>query len=348
MTEKFNSNGGADPPITPTLCEADGAVADALLGRVAQGDRSIDPAREQRLREWLKVLDAASVPVAPADLLERTLDAVQADRMRVTPSSLPSTRAIDPAPTAGAAADREAKEIDMRPHVRRRWSRRVAELGAMAVAASILLAVVFVGLNQARQSNARVACAQNLKLLASGLGAYTAAHGGHLPMLAVPANRNWMMSNESGTARSNISNLLPAVKGGYITEGSLRCAGVTEPRAAPSRPEEVVSDYSYVHMYNAFMARPAAQAVILADRNPLFAAEVVPTTVSADATNRNSGNHRNKGNYLLHMSGEVSWVTNPNVGGDNIWTVNSSAGQRVMTYTGTESPLSNADVFLCP
>lgn len=339
MTEKFNNQNGNGHPTPPpsglALAPADAAAVDGLLGYEEGAAR--DAPREQRVREWLKVLAAAPVPEPADDLLERTLAAVQRDRMRLP-------------------AEQEPADVDVMPHVRRRWSRRIAEFAAMAVAASILGAVVFIGLQQSHHAQARVACAQNLGLLAKGLGAYAADNGGQLPALATPATHNWMQSNEAGTAHTNAANLLPAINGKYLSLANLQCAGVTS-RREPAHPDDVVSDYSYAHVYNTGAARPrwnrSPATIVLADRNPLFTAEMAPVTVTLDQTNRNSPNHGGKGNYLVRADGTVTWETSPNVrgtggaGGDNLWTVNH-ASQRVLAYTGTEMPASATDVFLVP
>jgi hypothetical protein len=313
----------------PTLSAADAAVVDKVLG----GDESaaggaVDAAREARVREWLKVVGTAAAPAAREDLAQRTMEAVSRDRMRV------------PA----------AREVDVMPHVRRRWQRRIAEIGAMAVAASIVVAVVVVGLKQSNVSTRRVACAQNLAVVAQGLGAYAADNGGALPMLAMPVSHQWMQSMEAGTARSNAANLLPAVYGKYFTLANLQCAGVTTRRAA-GEAEDVVSDYSYTHMYGAGALKPrwngSPAVIVLTDRNPLFMSGTGPVKVTAEETDRNSPNHGGKGNYLVHADGNVSWETTPNVGGDNLWTVNSG-GQRVLMYAGAEMPASGADVFVVP
>jgi hypothetical protein len=341
MTEEFHSNGNGSEPRGPALSPAEAAVVDKLLGRdsalgedphaVLRAGTEEDAARTRRVQEWLKVLDAAAVPAPSEDLLARTLAAVQTDRMRL------------PEPAS-------SREVDVMPHVRRRWSRRIAEFASMAVAASILLAVIFVGLQQSKHSQARIACAQNLKAAIGGIAAYSADNAGQLPMLAMPASYNWMQSNEQGTAHTNAANLLPAIQAKYLTLANLQCAGVMQRRPA-SRPDDVVSDYSYAHVYGTGTSRPrwtgSSALVVLADRNPLFVAERMPLTVTVEETNRNSPNHGGKGNYVAHGDTSVSWETTPNVGGDNLWTVNHS-GQRVVAYTGTEMPASAADAFVCP
>src|SRR5689334_21804414 len=102
-----------------TLSAADAAAVDAMLGQDGNaGGESVDAARRARVEGWLKVVGSAPSPVAPADLAARALAAVQ--------------HAPIPFPTE------PGKEVTVPAG---RWRRRLAEFGAMAVAAALLLVV---------------------------------------------------------------------------------------------------------------------------------------------------------------------------------------------------------------
>jgi hypothetical protein len=342
MAEELHTNGHDGnghverAPKGVTLSAADGAIVDALLGR--ETSTVSDPARETRVQDWLKVLGSAPAPEPSGDLLARTLAAVESDHMKLPAAGGPAQ-----------AAPEEADDVDVMPAVRRRWSRRLAELGAMAVAASILVVVISVGLKQTAPSRARIACAHNLTKVAAGFETYSSAFSGQLPVLAMPANRNWMQCNEPGSAKSNASNLLAMVNAGYVTPENLLCAGVT---SKTKGPDGSMIDYSYVHVYNDPPLKPtwgkASPHVVLTDKNPLFV-DQVPVKVSEAQTNKNSPNHDGKGNYVMRSDGSISWEITPNVGpmADNLWTV-SEGGQRLLSYTGTEAPSVSSDVFVCP
>jgi hypothetical protein len=79
-----------------TLSAADGAALDAVLAQRAApgihlaGNGSSaggveDAERRGRVQGWLNVVGAAAAPVAPGDLVERTLAAVERERMKVRP-----------------------------------------------------------------------------------------------------------------------------------------------------------------------------------------------------------------------------------------------------------------------
>jgi hypothetical protein len=337
-----------DRPERPALSPADADALDAVLQQSPASPAS--PEREARVREWLALLAAAPSPQPPADLADRTLALIERERMKFAPAP--------------------AAEPDFAGPVRRRWTRHVAEIGAMAVAASLLLAVVFVGIGQARQSGARTVCATNLKAWATAFQTYGAANSNALPALATPADRNWLHSNDPAAARSNAANLLPLLRTGLVTVANLTCAG--DP--ATARPVSLTGNslpdigYSYTYLYGPVRPRwdGSRDTIVLADRNPMF----LPGATAA-AADRNSANHAGRGTYMLRASGDVTWETSPNVGPsrDNVWSVNKAVAQkaasskgseavrdlaittlyeRVTTYTGAESPADSADAFLVP
>ena len=314
-----------------TLTAADAAAADAVLYGAAGGE----PARRVRVESWLKVLDASPMPEPAGDLAARTMARVQAERMR-----LPGAAAGQPARASAPLGG---------------WRRRLAEIGAMAVAAMLLLAVGFEGIGQARQSAKRTACAANMKLFASAFDNYASAGGGagdgELPMLAMPANKNWLRGNVVAggpVAMSNAANLLPLVTGKYLPVAALFCPGA----GAPAGPVAVGANnvpgagYSYRDMYVDERPRwdKSRATIVLADKNPVFG-----DLVRAELSQSNSPNHAGKGNYVLCADGSVSWFTSPNVGPDhdNIWTI-GTGNDRLAVYTGREVPVGAKDVFLCP
>ena len=312
------------------LTPADAAAVDALLN----GESGGEPARKERAEAWLRVLDNSPVPEPAGDLVARTLAAVQADRMR-----LPGA---EEAPTAAAKASRTGTHGV--------WRRRLAEIGAMAVAAALLLAVALEGVGQARKSAARQACAANLQQVATGFGAYGSMGQGELPMLALPANQNWLHGDAEaeGAAANNAAHLLPLVTGQYLAVKALFCAGAGVPAGPITVGRNALPGigYSYRTMYGA--DRPKwdglKTTIVLTDKNPVFEDIQRP-----EADQKNSPNHDGKGSYVVRADGSVTWETSPNIGPDhdNIWTIGAGKS-RLVVYTGREVPASVADVFVCP
>lgn len=296
-----------------TLSVADVAALDALVeGRVAE-----DAVRAERVKGWLKVIGAAKAPTVPADLVARTLARVQSERMKIPVVK----EATAPLRLAGR---------------RYGW---VRDLAAMSVAASVLGAVVILGVGQARQSGRRVACASNLMTVATAFEAYAGRNGGALPALAMPADRNWLRAGTQG--HTNAENLLPLAQAGLIRPANLVCAG----RMVDASDPDSGRGYSYVNLYGAH--RPAWDGghgtIVLGDRNPLFDAQA---TIDPQS---NSANHGRHGNYVVRADGSVTWETSPNVGvgRDNIWTLGRGPEYRT-GYVGTETAAVVGDTFLAP
>lgn len=314
-----------------TLTPADAAAADALLN----GDSGGDPTRKQRLQAWLGVLDGSPMPEPAGDLASRTLAAVQADHM-----NLGQARRQD------AASSRAAQRT---PGA---WRRRLAELGAMAIAATLLVAVSLVGLGTARASTKRVACQANLKQFAAGFVNYSSLGAdGQLPLLAMPANGSWLRGNVApdGTAAvSNAANLLPLVTRNLVPVKALFCAGAGIPEGPIAVAAGQMPAIGYSYRDVEAPAKPTwdgkYSTIIMADKNPVFGNLTRP-----ELANNNSPNHEGKGSYVLRASSDVTWETSPNIGPDhdNIWTLNNGA-QHLAAYSGREFPTSPADVFVCP
>lgn len=315
-----------------TLSPADAAAMDAVLD--ASETHAAEPARQTRAAAWLKVLDGAAVAAPASDLLERTLQAARdSDRMRMT---APETSDVTPSA------------------YRPRWRRRLAELGAMGVAAVLFIAVLFAGLGQAKRSQIRVACVGNLQKVGAGLNAYSSDVGGYaLPMVAMPSNHNWLRGTTDG-AHNNAAHLMPLVSKGYVAKAVFDCPGMPPAAAGGAEATRTLSypwdmgviGYSYRNLYGA--DRPkwdgSATTIIMTDRNPLF------TDMGRKGIEQtNSANHAGKGNNVLLADSSVTWATSPDFGPghDNIWTIGSGK-DRLLTYNGTETPGKIADVIVCP
>jgi hypothetical protein len=320
------------------LSSADAAAVDAMV----EGEgRAVDGARQARVAGWLKALDGAPMPEPAGDLAARTLAAVE----RETQKEKGKTQnvggdVIGRVDGKGAAAHRAG--------ARWAWRRRMAEVGAMAVAACLLLTVTLVAVGQARVSARRTACAGNLKGFGGAFATYAGTRGqGELPMLAMPANGSWLHGDTEGAAGNNAANLLPLVTGQMLEVKALFCPGGGMPEGAVTASANAMPriGYSYTDMYAKDKPKwGSSTTIVLGDKNPIFGEVVRP-----DWADRNSANHERNGNYLLHGDGSISWEGSPNAGPghDNIWSIGSGK-ERVLAYTGKEVPVGVADVFLCP
>ena len=89
--------------------------------------------------------------------------------------------------------------------------------------------------------------------------------------------------------------------------------------------------------------RPQMPIAYLSDANPLF--ENGRFNESIDPTKANSPAHRDAGQTVLTLDGNVNWLTSPIYGpkDDNLWL----AGD-LRRYTGTETQTRDDDAFLIP
>lgn len=334
-----------------TLSAADAAAVDALLGGEAQFPR--DAHREAHVAAWLKVLAAAPVPEIPAEknLADRTFAAIEADRMR-----LPAPAAAPTASSPASQGEPSASSDALRFATRSKWRRRTAEIASMAIAASLFLAITIDLLGEARQSEKRVACQANLLQVSDAMASYSSQFGGDLPMLAAPANDNWLHGEGPDAPANNAANLMPMLNESLVSVAALFCPGAKAPAhpvviGATSLPE---ISYSYRNLYGAQTPYwdGRHETMLLSDRNPIF----VPVAqggggggVNPGKERENSLNHGGRGQYVMRADQSVSWEVTPAVGpgGDNIWTIGSGK-QQIALYTGAEIPASISDVFMCP
>ena len=327
------------PPLT--LTPADAAALDALLDPEASASAQIPQdgaARQARAQQWLAVLGAYRVAQPPADLIERTLAAVEADQ-------------------ASLAAARQEQEARLRGRGMR-IGQQFGEFAAMAIAATLLIAVLIPGLGAARQGAKRVACAANMGIMGNAFQLYSADSSAELPSLAQSPDGNWMPHDvslvQAGQVKghSNTANLLPLVRQNRVGKGNLICPA-RETVSADFNPNldeipDTVRGYSYINLFTSkngprihYRWDGSAATIILADRNPLFSAPC------CNDPRANSFNHGQHGTNILAADGSVLWITNPNVGphNDNIWTLNDEIHP---AYTGVEVSNSPWDIFMVP
>lgn len=322
----------SDPPPKDILSPPDAAAVDALLDPSAPSLTPPDPARQARASQWLALLRCAPKPQPAKGLTARTLLAVQQD--------------VD----SRSIIRRPIEEIRSRGL---RFNRHLAEIAALAIAASLLLAVLLPGLGHARQSAQRAACASNLFTLSDSISTYAASYSSDLPNLGVSPDGSWLPHDPTRLApkhnlpHSNTANLLALVQDGLPPTKLVCPARDNAPIAFDAEHSDIpdaVRGYSYINLFGP--ARPTWDhqhtTIVLADRNPLF------TNGSATSNaHLNSPNHGPNGTNVLAADGSVNWETSPDIGpdGDNIWTLGKNCNTR---YIGTEVAASTKDIFLSP
>lgn len=315
----------AGPPLERpiTLCPADAAALDSFLDQAP----ILDHERHARVGAWLGVLGKCTVTPASSDLVERTLAAIQKTPKFVPAPALPlSTTPLRALP----------------------FGSYLTEWVAMAVAASLVIAVLIPGITSARQDAQRVNCSANLASFGRAFATYATNHNNDLPNLGKTQDGVWMPHDlQASTGHSNTANLLPLVRHGYLTKKNMACPGrgVVAASFDPQQNEipDTIRGYSYINLFGPSHNKwnQENSRIVLADRNPLFDPEN-PRNPKA-----NSNNHNRLGTNVLASAQNVEWVKNPNVGprGTNIWTIDNG---KTIDYKGHETPTDPQIVFLAP
>jgi hypothetical protein len=292
-------------------------------------------AARRRLDRLLAPLQADVVEPPPSDLVDRVLRRVDAG-----PAILPFPRpAADAGPTGGPML-------------------AFRELIGLAAAVLIFAGIFLPGYRAARMNAQQTACANNLRLIGTGLADYNEAYRSTFPIVAsVPDGVPWLRPDPAPQQRvSNSQNVYQLLRGGHVSPTAFHC---------PSRPGD-------------FPLSPAAAAAELHDfpdaRNNSYSSLLITTTaawrdgafrpatpVMADLTplvdeNRrllpdgsarlNSNSHGpSRGQNVLSADISVRFSRTPNVGidHDDIYRVIG-----VQRYTGLERPRSASDAFLVP
>ncbi len=298
-------------------------------------------AQEEALRGVFAALGALAEDVpAPRDLAARTIARV---------------RAVGPAPRVVRPPHRLATVLEDRDE-------RVIRLGSLrdivAIAALVVLAVGvgLPGMLHMRDRQQRAGCSWNLAQLGTGLQQYARSFNANLPFAGFQRGENsWQPSAEPGVVTvPNRRHIYPLLRLAFVRDPRLFvCPSqqhVPMPVDEVGRRSDFLESRNVSYAYqNMAGVRPSAdddrRLPLLADENPLFA-DGVPLFDSrrwSDPAKTNSAAHKQAGQNILNLTGEVQWATTPNTGvdGDNIWTLRG-----VTHYTGVEGPQAATDSHL--
>ncbi len=325
------------------LADHEAAYIDAILehGNLDHtGEQNVDNvACPPRLTEIIHALSQLPPVEPPADLTRRTVAAAGA--VAIPPSVLPADKSM----------------LTNTRLQRRIWDPRKADIAVMLVAAALLLTVTIFQLNKARTLAVQSSCANNLALLGTAFGQYSATNNGLLPSEVIPADHNWLprsmapQLHRAANAHCNLADLSPMLNAParYSSWTRMICPAVagtsTTVSFNPAEDHPVWSSigYSYIDQLSDYHHHwgQAGHVAVLADRNPLFYGG------GAQQVNMNSWNHNCLGQNMLYDDGSVFWTRTPDVGPrhDNIWTLGRPP---LRVYSGVEEPASRYDIILVP
>lgn len=310
-------------------------LIDFVLGRCDEATRNqiaqrltAEPQLAQLQRDittTFSALDYLKAPEPPANLVERTLSRVKAQRR---------TEAL----LASRPVVRESRPAIFN-------FRELAALAAALVLAAGILVPVF---RQEKMLQYRARCAQQMSLISTAINHYAMGNNDRLP--ASPAQKGeWL---RPAPQAGNSAGLFSLVSSKYVQPDAFVCPATGggqpfEVRAGMTDfPTSKAIAYSYQHSMGSPLTRgqlgnSAKQMAIMADATPAFKdGRFLP-----DRIDRVSENHPDSGQNVLFVAGNVAWATNSHVGvgGNNIW-----IAEGVYSYNGNETPTSVTDSFLLP
>lgn len=332
-------------PTDETLNTDDSRRVDQLVGGRFRVSADADPGAA-KLSSLLGLLDRATVP-SDAELNERRASLIDATLANVQ-------RSID------KERSRFMLPVDALQPARR--GLRLADLGAVAVAAVVGFAVLGPVVIGARESTRTQLCAQNLSTAGFGVNLFAGNHDGRIPNLRdMPAAASTSTSNDPaqtqwwnvGQAPSHSANLYVLIRGGYVTPADLACPGNAEApiRIADSSAVDWQSPAEVSYSYQLFGDKVprlsnGTRMVILTDKSPAVDRARRGETIDPTAPSRN---HGPRGQMVLFSDGSVVLLASPVLeSGDNIWLPRSVEQGSARTLTGRETPAGTNDAFVGP
>lgn len=258
-------------------------------------------------------------------------------------------------------AAEQAKTIPFKKYF---W-RNTVQTATAAAAIIFITASLIAPLSYARQMYWKQLCQMQLQKIWQGLYNYGNDHNGQMPEVASTAGQPWWKVGYQGQENhSNTRNVWLLTKGGYVNATNFIC---------PSKSQGKVTQFdpAKAKQYNDFPARKyitysfriktvnpcsndfCQQKVLITDLNPLFeklpnpdnSGQVFVIKINNILAKTNSSNHNGCGQNALFGDGSVNFLKTRLVGlqQDDIFTVRDKN-----IYQGTETPVSEADLFVAP
>jgi len=312
------------------LGKCDAAQAEEVARRLDTDDAFA--ALHDNLDRTFSALDKLPAPAAPADLMDRALASIRANRRQEVHLS---------ADSSGPA---------------RRWmpTFNLKEMTAVAAAVIILAAIAVPAWRAAQQKQMQRQCGFQIGQIGAALKRYALDNDGILPGIeGVP--RRWLPSGAEPVV-STSAGLFKLVKAQWVPASVFVCPasmtrpdryviepGMTDfpsPRAISYSFQYTLGD-RHLSIYSAELVDVADQMAILSDRTPVF----VDGRFQPDRIGASSDNHGGEGQNVLYLDGRVNWQQTPEAGvsGDNIFLIDG-----VDDYRGDEVPTDQTDSFLLP
>ena len=343
--------------MTPVDNQETRLILDYCLGQTAenesaQAERLISGNPEAReiylkIKAALAPLESTTEHICPDALVDKTVN-------RLNILARASQRKLEL-----LIAAEQAKTIPVKNYF---W-RNAAQAMATAAAIIFITASLIAPLSYARQIYWKQLCQMQLQKIWQGLNNYSNDHNGQMPEVASVAGQPWWKVGYQGQENhSNTRNVWLLTKGGYVNATNFICPAKSQGKVTQFDPAKAkqYSDFpARRYITYSFRIRTVSphsgdfcqQKVLISDLNPLF--EKLPSNYSQafvvrlnnTLANINSSNHNGCGQNILLGDGSVNFFKTRLVGlqQDDIFTLRDKN-----VYQGTETPASEADLFVAP
>jgi len=320
-----------------------------------------------QLEMSLKPLDYANYEPCPDNLVELTVARLKlaasagnvAEKISTNKTKLEKLLAAEQSKAKSASVD-----IGVFRRNNKTFWQNLSNVGAIAAAAVIVVALSFQMSSTMRHRAQKMACADNMRHIGEGISQYGSDNDGALPAVTISAGSPWWkVGDQREKNESNTRHLWLLVQGGYVEEQDFVCTGQKDGQVARISdtqkerfhdfPSKNNITYSYMLMNDKNAKRQwKGKTVLMADRNPIFERfwqmrnrdRFETISLSERLREAMSSSHEMKGQTVLFYDGSVDFRKKRVIGGDDIYTLEGRD-----QYYGSETPSEDTnDVFLVP
>jgi type II secretory pathway pseudopilin PulG len=248
-----------------------------------------------------------------------------------------------------------------------RLLRNFFEFAATAAAIILISGILFPTFSYMRQQSRLTACTANMQSVGQAINQFLSDNGKNLAGVELSAGSPWWkIGDQSQQSQSNTRFAWQMVKQDYVKPNDFVCAG--HRGGCPVTPEQLLSQlqdfssrnnisYSFIIISDKMPPlQGGSRKIVMGDMNPVFRSipmygnsayekmkEFEKVLLDQQLKQMSSTNHYGKGQNVMYSDGSAEFIKDRVVNGDDIFTVRG-----VDSYTGTESPADENDIFLVP
>lgn len=245
------------------------------------------------------------------------------------------------------------------------------EILAAAASIAIVAAIFFPSIGVFRSHSRIVACQKNLGSIGAAFASFAQDNPKRFLSARVKQGSPWWKIGDQGQEnQSNTRYPFMLVKQGFLEGKVFVCKGYKQGRPFIPNASNISSLNDFPSRHNVTYSfslfcnkslnplKPSRQ-IVAGDLNPVFVPvlqqlpcdpgylermnEFEKVLLNDEIRNMMSMNHRGKGQNVLYCDGRVEFIKDRIVNGDDIFTVLG-----VDSYTGSEMPSGDNDIFLAP